>query len=243
MIPADRSAFCSFMAARLGCGVRFGVRPSRQSHPSARQVIRGRCVLAFLLSGAFLVGCDRGSSDRSRAGDRGSSVPVVSKPSPWLIDGSREALLLVDSDPDAALHKALEAASRQARETAAEARELWRQARPDERERWLIKWAAPVLDELGQPTGRVEHVWVRPLAWSPFRIEGVLASIPRGRIGHEAGDLVAFPIEELSDWVFKIEDRIDGPRRGGFTVEVLEKHAGAPDSSNRERGASSPGPQ
>ncbi len=203
--------------------------------------LHGSRVVALALLGTILSGCDRGADNRAGTRDGPAPGAAGAKPSPWVGDGSREALLLVDPEQDAALREALDAASRQARDTAAEARELWRQARPDERERWLIKWAAPVLDELGQPTGRVEHVWVRPLAWSPFRVEGVLASMPRGRIGHEAGDLVGFPIEELSDWVFKIEGRIDGPRRGGFTVEVLEKHIGAPGGLNRGSGASSSG--
>ena len=74
----------------------------------------------------------------------------------------------------------------------------------------------------------VEHVWVRPLEWSPFRIEGVLLSAPRADIGALQGDLVSFPIEELSDWVHMIDVNGAAGRDGGFTLEVLERHFGAP---------------
>ena len=97
----------------------------------------------------------------------------------------------------------------------------------DQRERWAVKWAARTID------GAVEHVWVRPATWSAFRIEGVLASRPMSELecAKAAGELVSFPIEELSDWRYDTGRR-DGQGRpiieGDFTAAVLEARFGQP---------------
>ncbi len=77
---------------------------------------------------------------------------------------------------------------------------------------------------------------MRPLHWSAFRIEGVLASTPANQLtsGKTLGDLVSFPIEELSDWIRYSSDaplaggEFDRPYEGGFTVKLLEKRHGKP---------------
>jgi hypothetical protein len=51
----------------------------------------------------------------------------------------------------------------------------------------------------------VEHVWVRPVSWSRFRIEGRLAS-----------------------WLHLLDGTIDGRREGGFTIDLLEQRHGPP---------------
>lgn len=118
---------------------------------------------------------------------------------------------------------ALAAAIDRARASAEQARERWR-ADPGRRGSWAVKWAAPTVG------GDVEHVWVRPLAWSRFRIEGRLASPPQTALacGRQAGDLVSFPAEELSDWLHLLDGTVDGRREGGFTIDVLEQRHGPP---------------
>jgi uncharacterized protein YegJ (DUF2314 family) len=117
----------------------------------------------------------------------------------------------------------LAAAIERARSTAGRARERW-QADPKGRDAWAVKWAAPTVG------GDVEHVWVRPLAWSRFRIEGRLASPPQAELacGRQAGDLVSFPAEELSDWLHLLDGTLDGRREGGFTIDALERRHGPP---------------
>jgi uncharacterized protein YegJ (DUF2314 family) len=110
-----------------------------------------------------------------------------------------------------------------ARATAGRARQRWR-ADPAGRGSWAVKWASPTVD------GGVEHVWVQPLAWSRFRVEGRLTSPPRLPLacGRQAGDLVSFPAEELSDWVHLLDGTVDGRREGGYTIDVLVRRHGPP---------------
>jgi uncharacterized protein YegJ (DUF2314 family) len=117
----------------------------------------------------------------------------------------------------------LAAAIERARSTAEQARQRWR-ADPDGRGSWAVKWAAPTVE------GGVEHVWVRPLSWSRFRIEGRLASPPQAELacGRGAGDLVSFPAEELSDWLHLLDGIADGRREGGFTIDALRQRYGPP---------------
>ena len=118
----------------------------------------------------------------------------------------------------------MEAAIAEARSTAEEARRRWSAASPRERSGWAVKWAAPTAE------GTDEHVWVTPVSWSPFRIEGVLSSAPEGDLlcGRVQGQIVGFSTDELSDWVLLLDGRIDGRREGGFTIVVLERHFGPP---------------
>jgi hypothetical protein len=86
-----------------------------------------------------------------------------------------------------------------------------------------------------QPTADslTEHVWVQPINWSPFRVEGVLLSKPLRPLecGRSAGELVSFPIDELADWLHYAADPAtnpDAPFEGGFTVKTLEQTYGRP---------------
>jgi uncharacterized protein YegJ (DUF2314 family) len=153
-------------------------------------------------------GCGGDGSDRAPA-------PAPAPGTAETVDASPATIVRV---PAEAADRELQQAMNQARATAGAARSRWLAAPPEERRHWAVKWAAPTAD------GSIEHVWVRPAAWSRFRVEGVLESEPVHDLasGHGAGDLVSFPFEELSDWV-----RADpaGPREGGFTLEVLERRA------------------
>jgi uncharacterized protein YegJ (DUF2314 family) len=110
-----------------------------------------------------------------------------------------------------------------ARASAEQARRRWL-ADPTRGDAWAVKWAAPTVG------GGVEHVWIRPVTWSRFRIEGRLASPPQAKLlcGREAGELVSFPAEELSDWVRLADGAMAGRREGGFTIDLLEQRHGRP---------------
>jgi uncharacterized protein YegJ (DUF2314 family) len=139
--------------------------------------------------------------------------------SAWRIeDGSARIAVAAGADDT----KLAEAIAR-ARKTADEARQRW-QAGPGEGGTWAIKWAAPAVG------GGVEHVWVRPVSWSRFRVEGRLASPPQAELvcGRSAGEPVSFPIEELSDWLHLLDGTIDGRREGGYTIDLLEQRHGPP---------------
>ncbi len=139
--------------------------------------------------------------------------------SAWrIIDGSA-ATAAAAADPE------LAAAIARARSTAGDARQRWAtDSAADRRSRWAVKWAAPTTE------GGVEHVWIRPTSWSHHRIEGWLASPPQSPLacGRIAGELVSFPAEELSDWVHFTDGTIEGPRQGGFTIELLQRRHGQP---------------
>ena len=150
------------------------------------------------------------------------SPPTVAQPSPWQIaHGSAHVAVAQEAD-DPALAQAIAEAHR----TVDQARQRWLNSTEEARSQWTVKWAAPNV------AGGVEHVWVKPiLYWSPFRIEGQLASPPQTELasGKDLGQTVSFPIEELSDWAYLTEGRIDGEHEGGFTVELFERRYGQPD--------------
>ena len=150
------------------------------------------------------------------------SPPTVAQPSPWQIaDGSAQVAVPNEAD-DPQLAEAIAEAHR----TADQAQQRWMNSTEQERSQWTVKWAAPTVN------GGVEHLWVKPiLHWSPFRIEGRLANPPQAELasGKVLGETVSFPIEELSDWAYLLQGRIDGEHEGGFTVELLEQRYGQPD--------------
>ncbi len=139
--------------------------------------------------------------------------------SAWRIQDGSARIAVAAEAADPQLAEAIE----RARATAEQARQRWR-AGPGEGGSWAIKWAAPTVG------GGVEHVWVRPVSWSRFRIEGRLASPPQAELvcGRKAGELVSFPAEELSDWLHLLDGTIDGRRDGGFTIDLLEQRHGPP---------------
>ena len=146
---------------------------------------------------------------------RGDDVATAPPAPPALwseVDGSQQVVLTPDAEDEA-----LRAAIERARDTAEDARRRWLATPPDERGEWAVKWCAPTDD------GGIEYVWVEPMTWSPFRIEGRLASPPRRALacGRALDEIVGFPVEELVDWM-----REGAEREGGFTVEVLEQRYG-----------------
>lgn len=163
------------------------------------------------------IGCESEDSPPPR---RANTAPATeaAPPSPWrIVDDS--AQIAIDDDDVAAQ---LEAATAQALATLGNARSRWEAAEADTRDQWWIKWAAPSIDE------RPEYLWVRPVSWSKFRVEGVLASPPQLELpsGRGLGDLVSFPVEEIADWMYLPDGSLDSGREGGFTVDVLESRYG-----------------
>ncbi len=144
--------------------------------------------------------------------------PVAPARSAWRTDEDGPTVAVPPEDAE------LAAAVERARATVQEARTRWLASSGDDRERWGIKWAAPTAD------GTIEHLWVVPVTWTRFRVEGRLANQPQRELecGRNAGELVSFPADELSDWVHFLQGRADGPREGGFTMELLERRYGRP---------------
>jgi uncharacterized protein YegJ (DUF2314 family) len=139
------------------------------------------------------------------------------------IDDSSQVAVPIDESSEA-----MQRAIARARETAESAMRRWREATDDDRPYWAIKWAAPTAD------GEVEYLWVTPLHWSPFRVEGRLANPPQRELrdGARLGDMVSFPAEQLVDWVHFNEQRLDGPREGGFSIDVLEERFGPAEAGD-----------
>jgi uncharacterized protein YegJ (DUF2314 family) len=178
-----------------------------------------------MVMAALTIGCDDHVSRIAQ-----DSPPVETRVAQWRVhevNGNRSVRIAVEHE---AAHELLAAAVEQARQTADEAREQWRHSPESHRHHWAVKWAAPVSDD----AGAVEHVWVCPLHWSQFRVEGVLLSEPDRPLeissgsGHATavGDIVSFPADELSDWVRWRIGQPNGERDGGFTIDALERIAG-----------------
>jgi len=185
--------------------------------PQAMNRLSGRMLAVCALW--LIAGCEQSTPDPPAPATvrEGASEPT----SQWREAGRATVVALPEGEEDAELAAAIA----EARQTAEEARLRWQMAPPAEHDHWAIKWTAPTAD------GRVEHVWVRPESWSKFRIEGRLLSVPVADLecGAAAGDLVSFPIEALSDWVYLPDGDFHGQREGGFTVRLLEQRYGVPD--------------
>ena len=180
---------------------------------------KSACLLALLtLVASAAPGCD--TRPEQPAPQPQPAPEPEPEPSAWrIVDESPQLALPEDFDDEV-----MRAAIVKARQTASDARMRWLDAPPEDLARWAIKWAAPTIES------GVEHVWVVPVNWSPFRIEGHLANPPQRELecGKSLNDLVSFPIEQLVDWVHTIP-RAEEPeaREGGYTIKVLEARYGS----------------
>ena len=116
----------------------------------------------------------------------------------------------------------------QAQKTAPAAREQFNDSLPHEQLNFLVLWQTRTTD------GSREFVWVRPVSWSPFRIEGDLLSEPTATLesGGLPGELVSFPVEELADWVI-LDANIPGrAAKGAATLSAIEQRVGTPSMSS-----------
>jgi len=175
-----------------------------------------RCLALPLLMLALLTGCDQADTAPPTP-DSNASRNASQRQSPYRnVDGARVTRLPSIED-DAELAEAIAAA----RAMLDSARVLWATGPQDERNRWAVKWAAPLAD------GGVEHLWVRPTSWSKHRIEGVLLSRPTAELlaAHEKGDAVSLTPEDVSDWMhFTSED--GNEYEGGYTVALINERGG-----------------
>ena len=134
----------------------------------------------------------------------------------WTVVNDQTMAMMPDAADDPELQEAIDAA----RSTSEGARNRWAEA--TDRDSWLIKWEAPLVD------GGIEYLWVRPEIWTPHRIEGVLANAPQHQLEFDAaaGDRVSFPAEQLADWIHFLPDGSgDGEFEGGTTHRlILERH-------------------
>lgn len=184
----------------------------------------GRCISISLIAIVLAVsvaGCDTDEPSRPPASP-------TAQPSPWRSSDDTWQIALTEESTTEALAEAVS----HAQATLADAREQWLVASEADRDHWAVQWAAPAETDDGQPT--LEHVWVKPLHWSMFRMEGRLLSQPtRSLFAHRSqGDLVSFPLDEVTDWVYFPDGDRAGRREGGFTIDALESRYGRPPASN-----------
>jgi len=182
-----------------------------------------RRLLALGLVAVGLAACDRRPEPPSPAPP---PTPVLQPIAAWL-ETENGAMVGVDAEV-VALRDDLVAASIEARRTLDAARQRFDASAPNRRDRWAVKWAAPI--RRGPAAGQTEQVWIVPMRWTEHRIEGVLASAPLRNIGFTLGDVVGVPVDEVADWVHMpdapVTDGFGGRREGGFTIAVLERYAG-----------------
>ncbi len=171
-----------------------------------------RCLVLPLLTSALLAGCDQANTAPPAPGPD-TNRAAASRRSPYRdVDGARITRLPSIED-DAELAEAIAGAQAMLDS----ARVLWATGPKDQRDRWAVKWAAPLAD------GGVEHLWIRPTSWSKHRIEGVLLSNPTAELlsAHTQGDTVSLTPEEASDWVhFTSED--GNEYEGGYTIAIID---------------------
>ena len=166
-----------------------------------------------------LAACDRSPAPSAETAPR-SNIRAVSNYRS--INGSEPVAVVEDP-----ARSAIDTAIAEARQSIDPARQRWAQADEAERRRWLVKWAGPLRADSSAENApaEVEHVWVLPINWSAFRIEGVLISMPVAELdcGKNQNDLVSFTADELSDWVVLSAANPRVPEQGGFTIRSLEK--------------------
>lgn len=95
---------------------------------------------------------------------------------------------------------------------------------PADQTRYAILWMAATTE------GSREFVWVRPVSWSLFRIEGVLLSEPTQPLecGRSTGEFVSFPVEDLADWAILDPKNPGQALQGAATLQAIEQQVGTP---------------
>lgn len=190
-------------------------------------------VAGTIIALSLLVGCDPPSEPRQAA-----TAPAIDEPKPVLWKHLQDSTVVAIKD--ATVEQSLKTATEEAQRTLPDARMRWVVASPSQRLLWAVKWAAPRSESTASEVsvnrealadhGSVEHVWVQPVTWSAFRIEGTLLSNPTAPLeaGKTRGEAVSFPIDEVSDWIHFAGEEPGAAFEGGFTVRVLEERYGKP---------------
>jgi len=169
------------------------------------------CVAILVLLLTTASSCDQHSTPQT-------SDAIHRTDTPWIQDSVSAYASLTDADV-----ADLETVIAEAQATAASARERFNEADPVERLSYIVLWNAPTGE------GSLELVWVRPVRWSQFRIEGVLLSEPRQPLhsGRAAGELVSFPVDDLADWAILDVKRPGHTIEGAATLHAIEQRIGA----------------
>ena len=219
----------------------------------ARRYLHLRSHVAVCALTLWLCACER--PDQQSQPSPSAAAPDARESMRW--QRINDSAVIAVNDPDVAAR--LVEATTEARRTLDDARQRWGVAKPQERALWAVKWAAPLANDAsadastdplpadasqesnnhdgddggGGDQRNLEHVWVQPINWSPFRIEGVLLSPPVHTLdcNRRAGELVSFPADQVVDWLHFAADPTTNPSapfEGGFTVKVLEHAYGRP---------------
>ncbi len=202
----------------------FAVLISKMSSIAMNRQNNIMCHAILLCPLVVTVGCEDTSTSPSEA-TQAVTIPAP-PPSRWEEINGEAVVALTIGEDDPELQEAIE----QARASAEDARIRWERTPLEMRHHWAIKWAAETEDN------RVEFVWIIPDHWSPYRIEGTLASAPVTQLacGKTQNERVGFPSEELADWIYLIDGITTGPHDGGFTVTLLENRFGPPHTTPTE---------
>ncbi len=76
----------------------------------------------------------------------------------------------------------------------------------------------------------VEHMWLNEIEFDGVTLRGKLMNQPNFVQGLNEGDSVAFPWQELDDWMYSLNDRV----YGAFTVNALRQGLSAEDRQNHD---------
>ena len=188
-------------------------------HRRTSRIVPIACIGALGASLAPFAGCEQ--SEPALPPDQPPlEAPAAAPQTAWRnVNDSLQVAVEVAGDEEQ-LVKAIA----QAKSTLEQARQRWQRSGEIERRKFAVKWRAET------DSGGLEHLWVRPVTWSAFRIEGSLLSPPTTTLlsGKVAGDFVSFPIEDVSDWVYLYSGDPDGRRDGGYTLDVISRQFGQP---------------
>jgi len=68
-------------------------------------------------------------------------------------------------------------------------------------------------------TGAAEHMWIEDAGFEGENVVGTLASEPKNIPQLRKGEWVSAPVEAISDWVYRQDNRTFG----GFTIRLMQK--------------------
>lgn len=75
----------------------------------------------------------------------------------------------------------------------------------------------PFCDDFSDPDAHVEHMWVDGVDFDGVDVFGELLNSPNELQSVSEGDRVAFPLDQVGDWLCVLDDQV----YGGFTVQLI----------------------
>ena len=178
-----------------------------------------RC-LPLLWFPLLIAGCDEQPQQAPQQAT--SRTPqATSVKDEWIVL-STEWMQATNQDMLEVLEDDLEVAISRARQAEPRARRLWASTPEDQKDRWAVLWGKGRGSSILDPESpQIEYLWVIPIRWNQFRIEGMLASHPLSDEQLKPGELIAFASEDLADWIHEPEV---GDVEGGYTIKVLRDY-------------------